>query len=261
MLSQVDCFRLFDFESIIHEFDPWFNFRSTQYLVKKGFHDFLDWFDEFSWYPLGRVVGGTIYPGLMVTSASIYSVLNKLSIPIDIREVCVFLAPLFSAFTAVAAYFMTKELKDDRAGLLAAAFIGITPGYISRSVAGSYDNEAVAIFAMVLTFYTWIKAVKLGSAAWATYTALGYFYMVSSWGGYVFIINIIPLHVFVLLLMGRYSSRIYVSYCTFYVLGTILSMQIPFVGFQPARTNDHMAALGKLFIQLLEYVLMEGDIG
>jgi hypothetical protein len=24
-------------------------------------------------------------------------------------------------------------------------------------------------------------------------------------------------------------------------------MQIPFVGFQPVRTNDHMAALGKSF--------------
>lgn len=30
---------------------------------------------------------------------------------------------------------------------------------------------------------------------------------VSAWGGYVFIINLVPLHVFVLLLMGRFSNR------------------------------------------------------
>ena len=36
---------------------------------------------------------------------------------------------------------------------------------------------------------------------------------VSAWGGYVFIINLIPLHIFALLLMGRYSSRIYVGEC------------------------------------------------
>ena len=30
---------------------------------------------------------------------------------------------------------------------------------------------------------------------------------VSAWGGYVFIINLIPLHVFVLLLMGRFSEE------------------------------------------------------
>lgn len=34
---------------------------------------------------------------------------------------------------------------------------------------------------------------------------------VSAWGGYVFIINLIPLHVFVLLLMQRYSSRVYIG--------------------------------------------------
>jgi dolichyl-diphosphooligosaccharide--protein glycosyltransferase len=75
------------------------------------------------------------------------------------------------------------------AGLLAAAFIGITPGYISRSVAGSYDNEAIAIFLLMFTFYLWIKAVRLGSSAWATVAALFYGWMVAAWGGYVFITN------------------------------------------------------------------------
>lgn len=31
------------------------------------------------------------------------------------------------------------------------------PSYISRSVAGSYDNEAVAIFALIFTFYLYLK--------------------------------------------------------------------------------------------------------
>lgn len=48
----------------------------------------------------------------------------------------------------------------------------------------------------------------------------------------MFLINLIPLHVLVLMLTGRFSHRIYVAYCTVYCLGTILSMQISFVGFQ-----------------------------
>jgi dolichyl-diphosphooligosaccharide--protein glycosyltransferase len=75
------------------------------------------------------------------------------------------------------------------AALLAAAFIGIVPGYISRSVAGSYDNEAIAIFLLMFTFYLWIKAVKTGSATYGTLTALFYAWMVAAWGGYVFITN------------------------------------------------------------------------
>lgn len=86
--------------------------------------------------------------------------------------------------------------------------IAVVPGYISRSVAGSYDNEGmfsdvrsdvyrkcqcrnssnlvalsysgIAIFCMLLTYYMWIKAVKTGSVYWSSMCALAYFYMVSS---------------------------------------------------------------------------------
>ena len=44
--------------------------------------------------------------------------------------------------------------------------MGIVLGYVSRSVAGSYDYEAIAIFIMVLTFALWIKALNRGSIAW-----------------------------------------------------------------------------------------------
>ena len=223
-------------------------------MVKHGYYDFLNWFDERAWYPLGRIVGGTVYPGLMVTSGSIHYILDSLNIPTNIRDVCVFLAPLFSGLTAIATYLLTTELWSQGAGLFAAGFICIVPGYISRwvehhhtiwklftiylctilkyprSVAGSYDNEGIAIFALMFTYYLWIKAVKSGSIYWAAWTALSYFYMVSAWGGYVFIINLIPLHVFVLILMNRFSNRIYVAYNTFFIIGLICSMQIPFVG-------------------------------
>ncbi|KKZ67313.1 dolichyl-diphosphooligosaccharide-protein glycosyltransferase [[Emmonsia] crescens] len=249
-------FSVIRFESIIHEFDPWFNFRATKYLVKHGFYSFWDWFDDRTWHPLGRVTGGTLYPGLMVTSGVIYHILRFLSIPVDIRNICVLLAPACSGLTAVAMYLLTCEMSPSpSAGLLAAAFMGIVPGYISRSVAGSYDNEAIAIFLLVFTFYLWIMAVKNGSIMWGALTALFYGYMVSAWGGYVFITNLIPLHVFVLICMGRYSSRLYISYTTWYALGTLASMQVPFVGFLPIRSSDHMAALGIFgLIQVVAFV-------
>lgn len=149
----------------------------------------------------------------------------------------------------------TEEMASPSAGLLAAAFIGIVPGYISRSVAGSYDNEAIAIFLLMITFFTWIRALKTGSALWGTVAALFYGWMVAAWGGYVFITNMLPLHVFVLILMGRYNNRIYVAYSSWYVLGTVASMQVPFVEFLPIRTSEGMAALGVFgLVQLVAFV-------
>ena len=72
-------------------------------------------------------------------------------------QVCVFTAPLFSAFCALTTYFLTKEVRNQGAGLFAALFAASVPSYISRSVAGSYDNEGVAIFALVLVFFLYVK--------------------------------------------------------------------------------------------------------
>ncbi|XP_033640123.1 dolichyl-diphosphooligosaccharide--protein glycosyltransferase subunit STT3A [Asterias rubens] len=248
-------FSVLRFESVIHEFDPYFNYRTTRFLAEEGFYKFHNWFDDRAWYPLGRIIGGTIYPGLMVTSAVIYHAMNFLHLSIDVRNVCVFLAPLFSSLTTLVTYHLAKQLKDTGAGLVAAAMISIVPGYISRSVAGSYDNEGIAIFCMLLTYTLWIKSVKTGSMFWAALCALAYFYMVSSWGGYVFLINLIPMHVLALMVTGRFSHRIYVVYNTVYCLGTILSMQISFVGFQPVQSSEHMAALGVFGLcQILTFV-------
>ncbi|CAJ0583241.1 unnamed protein product, partial [Mesorhabditis spiculigera] len=237
-------FAVIRYESVIHEYDPYFNYRTTQYLTENGYYNFHNWFDEKAWYPLGRIIGGTIYPGLMVTSLAIFRVMHALHLTIHIREVCVFLAPFFSSLTTIVTYLLAKELSTTGAGLFAAAFVAIVPGYISRSVAGSYDNEGIAIFLMLLTYYLWIRAIKTGSVYEAAKCAFAYFYMVTSWGGYVFLINLIPLHIFALIVVGRFNDKHYVAYNTVYTIGTILSMQVPFVGFQPILTSEHMAALG-----------------
>ena len=46
-----------------------------------------------------------------MTSAFLYHVMHVLNITIDIRNVCVFLAPLFSSLTVIVTYHLTKELK------------------------------------------------------------------------------------------------------------------------------------------------------
>merc|ERR1719393_860946 len=69
--------------TVLHEFDPWFNYRATEYLADHGWHKFFHWFDYESWYPLGRPVGTTIYPGMQITSVVIKRTLNALGNPIS----------------------------------------------------------------------------------------------------------------------------------------------------------------------------------
>ncbi|MFQ6642570.1 hypothetical protein Gotur_018577, partial [Gossypium turneri] len=222
MAFLIRLFSVIKYESVIHEFDPYFNYRVTQFLAKNGIYEFWNWFDDRTWYPLGRVIGGTVYPGLTLTAGTIWWLLNSLNIPLSVETVCVFTAPIFSAFASWATYLLTKEVKGTGAGLTAAALLAMVPSYISRSVAGSYDNEAVAIFALIFTFYLYIK--------------------VCSWGGYTFIINLIPMHVLLCIVTGRFSSRLYIAYAPLVVLGTLVAALVPVVGFNAVMTSEHFAS-------------------
>ncbi|KAK2962155.1 putative Dolichyl-diphosphooligosaccharide--protein glycosyltransferase subunit STT3A [Blattamonas nauphoetae] len=240
------------YENVVHEYDPNFNYRATQYLVQNGLYAFHNWFDDRSWYPLGRPVGATVYPGLMWTAGALYSFMDAIGFPISVRSACVFVPVVFAVLTVILTYKLTKMLFSDLVASIAAMLVAVVPGYMSRSVAGAFDNECVSIFAMLLVFYFWICAVRTGSMLDSAKCALAYFYMASCWGGYVYIINLIPLSAFITVLLGRYSYRLLVAYSTFYFLGILLSMQIQFVSFMPVQSGEHLAAF-LTFIGLLGF--------
>lgn len=235
-------YQVVKYDKLIHEFDPYFNYRATVEFAEHGMYAFWNWFDTRSWYPLGRHVGGTVYPGLMFTAGTAWNILQNLGINVDVMDVCVFTAPAFAAAMALSTYFFTKEIKGSGAGLAAAMFASIVPSYISRSVAGSYDNEGIAIFALMLTFFLYVKTLNTGSLAWGTANAIAYFYMVCSWGGYSFIINLLPIHCLAMMISGRYTSKLYIAYAPLVILGTILACCVPVVGFNAVLTSEHFAA-------------------
>ena len=54
-------------------------------MVSHGFYDFLNWFDERAWYPLGRIVGGTVSG--VEGSGGVLSVLGVLSVIVCVLSV------------------------------------------------------------------------------------------------------------------------------------------------------------------------------
>ena len=233
---------------VIHEFDPWFNFRSTQYLVDNGWEKFSNWYDYESWYPLGRPVGHTVYPGLMVTAATIFEYAQKYQYFWSLNDVCVFLPAGFSIITVLATYGLTFEVTNGNwsASTFAAAIMSVLPAHLMRSVAGGFDNESVAVAAIVVTFYLWVRAVRSVYMSWffGMLCGLSYVYLVSSWGAYIFALNMIGVHVGILtILMGRFSFRLHLAYSTFYIIGTYGALQFPTVGLQPLRSMEQMGPL------------------
>jgi dolichyl-diphosphooligosaccharide--protein glycosyltransferase len=220
---------------VIHEFDPWFNFRATQYLVDNGYEKFNNWYDEEVWYPLGRPVGSTLYPGMMFTSKYIFDFLNYIGYGMSLNDVCVFVPAWFSVPSVLAVYGLTYEVYRSKWSALAAAgFMAILPAHLMRSVAGGYDNESIAVAAICLTFYLWVRSLRTPTSwPFAFLCALSYTYMVAAWGAYTFVLNMIGVHAGVLVLMGRFSGHLHTSYSIFYFLGTLGALQVSVPGGVP----------------------------
>eukprot|EP00798_Chlamydomonas_sp_ICE-L_P022889 gene22889-30064_t len=255
------------FGRIIHEFDPWFNYRATEYLHEHGRVKFFTWFDHMSWSPLGRPVGTTIYPGMQFTAVGIFHVLKFVGLPMSLNDVCCLIPCWFgviaSLLTGGIAYESTGSLSAFAAATVAmpimptqliiltiiitggiayestgslSAFAAATvamsmmPAHLMRSIGGGYDNESIAVTAMCLTFYLWMRSLH-SEKSWpySIAAAFAYFYMAAAWGGYVFVINLVGAHAGVLMVMGRFNFKLYRAYSIFYGLGTLLAIQIPVV--------------------------------
>ena len=256
---------------VIHEFDPWFNFRATIYLRDHGLYEFFHWFDYMSWYPLGRPVGTTIYPGMQMTSVFIWKVLNDyVGYEISLNDVCCYVPTWGGVCATVFLALLARECTGSWAsGVAAASIMSIVPAHIMRSVGGGYDNESIALTAMCMTFFLWCRALRADPKAqdgvatrdsyvYGVLSGLAYVYMAAAWGGFIFVINMIAFHAGALFFLGRYSSKLHRAYSLFYVVGTLGAMQIPVVGWRPLQSLEQLGGLVVfLAFQVLEYCEVE----
>ena len=132
--------------------------------------------------------------------------------------------------------------------------MSVIPAYLSRSVAGSYDNEAISITLLVWSCYFWIKSCKTGSYLLSICCALTYSYLVASWGGYSFIIAFIPFYVLSLLILKKFNYKIYICYTIFYIIGNLYSINTKFVEFKIFHKSEHL--LSHLTILLINCKLL-----
>ena len=87
-----------------------------------------------------------------------------------------------------------------------------------------------------------ITTTQTGSLGWAAALSLSYLYMVASWGGYTFIINLLPIHCLACVASGRLTPRLYVAYAPLIAIGTLEAASIPVVGFNAVLMSEHFGA-------------------
>ena len=77
-------------------------------------------------------------------------------------------------------------------------------------------------------------------------------------------LNMVAIHAAFLVLLGRFTTKTYLSFSLFYSIGTCLAMQIPVIGMTPLKSLEQLPAcavfLGYQLLQLIEVTIRRNNL-
>ncbi|MEM2988660.1 MAG: STT3 domain-containing protein [Candidatus Bathyarchaeia archaeon] len=221
----------------LSEFDPYLQYRIADHLVKNGYSSFFSWHDSMSWYPWGRDIFSTSYPGLSFSAAVLYRFLLSLGIDPGLYRTVVFFPVVMGALSALAIYFLGKELWGRPAGLISALFLAFNSAYISRTSLGFFDDESVGIFAAIIMFTFFLRSISperspRSAVIYSLMAGLSMSFLCASWGALARYAPVfLALFSVALALLGRHSPRLLFSYSLMMAFGIGTACQLPRLGY------------------------------
>ena len=238
------------------EFDPWMQYKEFMYIVRNGwigFIKFFSWHDTTSWYPFGRDVGRTAFPGLPFFAAFIYHSLHGLGMQLNPLELAAFIPPILSMVAIFFAYLLGKELGGKPAGLFSAFLLALSRAHVERSMFGWFDDECIGVPLMLIGIWAYIQAIKderswKESITYSIISGLALGYLSASWGAAKFPLTYIPLITVILALLGRYRRRLLTSLALTFAIYATISIMVPKLGIRYLFETTLLSGFAALII-------------
>jgi len=183
----------------LNEFDPFFNYRATQFIVENGLPSYLEWHDDLSWHPHGRDVSATSQVMLHTTTAMLYQTFGMGS---SLYDFTIIFPLVISSLTTVIIFALVRIIGGTTAGLLASLFFAVSPIIIMRGSIGWFKSEPLGLFFGLIAVYLLLSGIKSdkGKVSFAKIVGAGIVLAcgLASWGGTQFFI--LPIGLFFLAL-------------------------------------------------------------
>jgi len=181
----------------INEFDPWFNFRCSEYIRNNGFLAYLRWFDTKSWVPVGRSILHTTYPVFFLVSNLVHFAWDLFGVfRVSHYQLCCFMPVLyFLACAGLVRAVCVRVFAGDRLGrtksCLAVALFSGSGGMLEKTVTGAFDYEGLSlalVLAIVLVHVRFLQREAKsgggkGKAMYVLAVSLIQSVFAASWGG------------------------------------------------------------------------------
>jgi dolichyl-diphosphooligosaccharide--protein glycosyltransferase len=183
----------------LNEFDPFFNFRATEFIVENGIFEYFEWHDELSWYPEGRNVSATSQVMLHITTAFTYQMFGGNS---SLYDYTIIFPVIFGSLTVIVIFALVRVIGGTTAGLFAALLFSVAIPIILRGTIGWFKSEPLGLFFGIMGVYFFLSGIKSeNKKITISKLIVGGIILsfgLASWGGIQFFV--IPIGMFILVI-------------------------------------------------------------
>jgi dolichyl-diphosphooligosaccharide---protein glycosyltransferase len=184
----------------LNEFDPFFDFRATQYIVDHGINAYLKWHDTMSWYPEGRDVATTSQSGLHITAAVLYKIFGY---NMSLMDFVIWFPVVIGSLSTALMFLLVRSITGKNVpGLIASIFFAVSPAIIQRGNLGWFKSEPLGIFYGLGGAYLFISALREKKYKYlipkAIFSGIIVGLALASWGGGEYFV--IPIAIFIFIL-------------------------------------------------------------
>jgi len=181
------------------EFDPFFNYRATQFMVENGLPAYLEWHDDLTWHPYGRDISATSQIMLHTSATMLYQVFGMGT---SLYDFTILFPVVICSLVTIVIFALVRTIGGTTAGLFASLFFAVSPIIIMRGSIGWFKSEPLGLFYGLLAVYLLISGIKSdkGKVSVAKIVGAGIVlaFGLASWGGTQFFI--LPIGLFFLAL-------------------------------------------------------------
>ena len=193
----------------LFEFDPFFNFRATEYIVENGYSAYFTWNDVKSWHPFGRDVPETSQVMLHVSASIFYQLFGFNS---SLYNFTIIFPLVVGSLTAISVFAFVRVLGGTSAGLLAALMFSVSTPIFTRGLVGWFKSEPLGLFFGFLAMYLFVSGImNYRSTSSLIKLVLGGLFLalgLSAWGGILFFIIPIITFYFIVPFLKRENNSI-----------------------------------------------------
>ena len=241
----------------LFEFDPYFNFRATDYLAQNGYDSYVNWVDEKSWHPFGRNVSENSQVILHVTTNIFYKLFG---FGTTLYNFTIIFPLVIGSLTSIVVFAFVRALGGTTAGLLSALMFSISVPVFTRGLIGWFKSEPLGLFFAFLAMYLFVLGITnyKGKSSLIKLAFSGIFLSLglSGWGGMLFFLIPILIFFFILPFLKKENN-----YLIFAVPVFSISFYLFSLSFERLATNFIIAApagmmiiFGTVFVVVCEII-------